>query len=235
MCRQVPEAHPGRPGSRVTGSWWKGWAQSFPGTGSSRWTGGPTCWEASRAAEGGSITERHILYAVARNVVRARSGKGQPLASFLRGSLGLHPCAADGDLARRCRRTRRSSTISWGSEELVSCKGLRPARCRPSASRSRDAVRFAEQVGRHPLLRVPRGCDRLARPETRRRRSSRTASWMSSWWSAAVLDSAPSRTCLPAIRSRSSAGCRSCARGTGSWRSAAWTSTAPGSPSTAPS
>ena len=71
-------------------------------------------WEASRAAEGGSITERHILYAVARNVVRA-VGKGQPLVAFLRGSLGLVPCAADGDLARRCRRTRHCSTISWGS------------------------------------------------------------------------------------------------------------------------
>ncbi len=45
-------------------------------------------WAASRAADGGSITERHILYAVARKVVQ-KVGQGQRLLSFLRGSLGL--------------------------------------------------------------------------------------------------------------------------------------------------
>ncbi|MGA2613108.1 MAG: PHP domain-containing protein [Spirochaetia bacterium] len=45
-------------------------------------------WEASHASEGGSITERHILFAVARKVVQ-KVGRGTPLLSFLRDSLGL--------------------------------------------------------------------------------------------------------------------------------------------------
>jgi hypothetical protein len=42
----------------------------------------------SRAAEGGSITERHILHAVARAIVAA-VGRGAPLVSFLRGTMGI--------------------------------------------------------------------------------------------------------------------------------------------------
>ncbi len=114
-------------------------------------------WEASRAAEGGSITERHILYAVARNVVRA-VGKGQPLVSFLRGSLGL-------SLAPRMETwlaDRDEPGIALRSpgalEELVSCQGLRSARPdRVHPGEGRRSVCGAG--GRHPLLRVPRGCD----------------------------------------------------------------------------
>ncbi len=43
---------------------------------------------ASRATDGGSITERHILYAVARSIVSA-VGRGAPLLSFLKGSMGI--------------------------------------------------------------------------------------------------------------------------------------------------
>ncbi len=42
----------------------------------------------SRAAEGGSVTERHILHALARSIV-STVGRGEPLVSFLRGPLGL--------------------------------------------------------------------------------------------------------------------------------------------------
>jgi hypothetical protein len=42
----------------------------------------------SRASEGGSITERHILHAVARSIA-STVGRGAPLLSFLRGSLGI--------------------------------------------------------------------------------------------------------------------------------------------------
>jgi hypothetical protein len=42
----------------------------------------------SRAAEGGSVTERHILHAAARAIVE-RTGRGAPLLAFLRGKLGI--------------------------------------------------------------------------------------------------------------------------------------------------
>ena len=44
----------------------------------------------SRADEGGSITERHLLYAFARAVVK-KAGRGQPLVDYLRDTLGLAP------------------------------------------------------------------------------------------------------------------------------------------------
>jgi hypothetical protein len=105
-------------------------------------------WEASKAAEGGSITERHILYAVARRVVE-KVGKGSRLLSFLRGSLGLA-------LAPRLE--------SWLGDEanpflLYDLLGLLKSsflakvfiqpdenECIPVA----EAVRFAEKVGAIP-------------------------------------------------------------------------------------
>jgi hypothetical protein len=45
---------------------------------------------ASHAAEGGSITERHILYALARCIVDA-VGRGEPLLGFLQGMLKVEP------------------------------------------------------------------------------------------------------------------------------------------------
>jgi hypothetical protein len=44
----------------------------------------------SRADEGGSITERHILHALARAVV-AKAGRGRPLMDYLRDALGIAP------------------------------------------------------------------------------------------------------------------------------------------------
>lgn len=41
----------------------------------------------SKAAEGGSVTERHILYALAQKI-EAAVGRGQPLIAFLEGKLG---------------------------------------------------------------------------------------------------------------------------------------------------
>lgn len=42
----------------------------------------------SRAAEGGSVTERHILYALGQNLI-AKYGRGAALTAFLRDTLGL--------------------------------------------------------------------------------------------------------------------------------------------------
>jgi hypothetical protein len=44
----------------------------------------------SRAAEGGTITERHILFALSARIVE-QAGRGEKLLSFLRGPLGLPP------------------------------------------------------------------------------------------------------------------------------------------------
>ena len=40
-------------------------------------------YEISQAKEGGSITERHILYAFARKIIQ-KTGKGKKLISFLK-------------------------------------------------------------------------------------------------------------------------------------------------------
>jgi len=44
----------------------------------------------SRADEGGTITERHLLCAVAQRIL-AKAGRGQPLLAFVRDTLGLDP------------------------------------------------------------------------------------------------------------------------------------------------
>ncbi len=44
----------------------------------------------SRADEGGSITERHVLFALAHEVVE-KAGRGPALVDFLRGTLGITP------------------------------------------------------------------------------------------------------------------------------------------------
>src|SRR5208337_5228348 len=46
----------------------------------------------SRADDGGTITERHILFAVAAAIV-AKAGRGPALLDFLRTALGVHPPA----------------------------------------------------------------------------------------------------------------------------------------------
>jgi len=105
-------------------------------------------WEASRAAEGGSITERHILYAVARNVVRA-VGTGQPLVSFLRGSLGL-------TLAPRMETWLADETnpaLLYDLLGLLKSSFLSQVFVQPDQTECipvREAVRFAEEAGAIP-------------------------------------------------------------------------------------
>jgi PHP domain len=105
-------------------------------------------WEASRAAEGGSITERHILYAVARKVVE-KVGKGRRLVSFLRDSLGI---------------TLTPRLESWLEDEgnpallydllgLLKSSFLSKVFIQPDEAECipvREAVSFAEQIGGIP-------------------------------------------------------------------------------------
>lgn len=105
-------------------------------------------WETTKASEGGSITERHILYAVARKVVD-RVGRGERLLSFLRKSLGLL-------LAPRLE--------SWLGDEanpfllydllgLLKSSFLGKVFIQPDQNECipvRDALRFSEEVGAIP-------------------------------------------------------------------------------------
>ncbi len=49
-------------------------------------------WERSEARNGGTISERHILFAAAGRIVEA-AGRGEPLVRFLRSSLGIAPAS----------------------------------------------------------------------------------------------------------------------------------------------
>jgi len=105
-------------------------------------------WEASRASEGGSITERHILFAVAKKVVDT-VGKGRRLVSFLTGPLGI---------------TLTSRLESWLGDEsnpnllydllgLLKSSFLSKVFIQPDQEECipvREAVKFAEEIGGIP-------------------------------------------------------------------------------------
>jgi len=105
-------------------------------------------WEASKANEGGSITERHILFAVARKVVD-KVGRGERLLSFLRASLGL-------SLAPRLESwlgDERNPFLLYDLLGLLKSSFLGKVFIQPDESECipvRDAVRFAEEVGAIP-------------------------------------------------------------------------------------
>jgi len=105
-------------------------------------------WEASRAAEGGSITERHILYAVARKVVE-KAGKGKRLVSFLHGSLGLALTPRmEAWLGDETNPALLYDLLGLLKSSFLSKVFIQPseAECRPV----REVVQFAEQIGGIP-------------------------------------------------------------------------------------
>ncbi|MGO9410893.1 MAG: PHP domain-containing protein [Spirochaetia bacterium] len=105
-------------------------------------------WGASRAAEGGSITERHVLYAVARKVVDG-VGKGRPLVSFLQDSLGL-------ELTPRMQAWLGDETnpaLLYDLLGLLKSSFLSKVFIQPNEAECipvRDAVQFAEQISGIP-------------------------------------------------------------------------------------
>ncbi|HTP58485.1 MAG TPA: PHP domain-containing protein, partial [Spirochaetia bacterium] len=105
-------------------------------------------WEASRAAEGGSITERHILFAVARKVVDT-AGKGSALVSFLTGPLGLalNP-RLESWLGDEANPHLLYDLLGLLKSSFLSKVFIQPdqAECIPV----RDAVKFAERIGGIP-------------------------------------------------------------------------------------
>jgi hypothetical protein len=105
-------------------------------------------WEASRASEGGSITERHILFAVARKVVQ-KAGKEKPLVSFLRDSLGLAITPRlEAWLADETNPALLYDLLGLLKSSFLSKVFIQPneAECIPV----RDAVKFSEQIGGIP-------------------------------------------------------------------------------------
>jgi len=105
-------------------------------------------WEASRAAEGGSITERHILYAVARKVVQ-KAGTGKQLVSFLHDSVGLALSPRlESWLGDESNPSLLYDLLGLLKSSFLSKVFIQPdeAECVPV----REAVRFAEQIGAIP-------------------------------------------------------------------------------------
>jgi hypothetical protein len=102
----------------------------------------------SRAFEGGTITERHILHAVASAIVE-KAGRGERLVTFLRQTIGVH---ATGRLADYLRDPANPALLfdllgllkSSFMEQVYLQPG--PAECIPVA----EAVRFGEQAGAIP-------------------------------------------------------------------------------------
>ncbi len=104
--------------------------------------------DASKASEGGAITERHILYAVARKVVE-RVGRGRPLLSFLRDSLGLAVTPRmEAWLRDEANPFLLYDLLGLLKSSFLSKVFVQPdeRECIPVA----QAVRFAEEVGAIP-------------------------------------------------------------------------------------
>jgi hypothetical protein len=105
-------------------------------------------WEASRASEGGSITERHILHAVAKKVVD-NVGKGRRLVSFLKDSLGLSLSPRlESWLGDEANPNLLYDLLGLLKSSFLSKVFIQPDRteCIPV----REAVELAEQIGGIP-------------------------------------------------------------------------------------
>jgi hypothetical protein len=102
----------------------------------------------SQAAEGGTITERHILFAAARKIVDW-TGRGEPLVGFLRAGLGLAlPSRIEGYLSDEGNPFLLYDLLGLLKSSFIEEMYIQPdhAECGPVA----DAVRFAESVGGIP-------------------------------------------------------------------------------------
>jgi hypothetical protein len=102
----------------------------------------------SQAAGGGSITERHILFAAAEKIVD-RTGRGEPLARFLKSELGISlPGRLEGYLGDEANPFLLYDLLGLLKSSLIEVMYVQPddEECGPVA----EAVRFAESVGGIP-------------------------------------------------------------------------------------
>jgi hypothetical protein len=102
----------------------------------------------SRADDGGTITERHILNAVARAIV-AKTGRGRPLVEFLRQTIGINPPGRVADyLADTSNDMLLFDLLGLLKSSFIEKVYIQPdgTECIPV----REAVKFFEGVGGIP-------------------------------------------------------------------------------------
>ncbi len=102
----------------------------------------------SRADDGGTITERHILYAAASAIVE-ETGRGGALLEFLRDTLGIHPPARiAGWLGDPSNEMLLFDLLGVLKSSFIEKVYLQPGpeECVPV----RDVIRFADDVGGIP-------------------------------------------------------------------------------------
>ncbi|MGO9309644.1 MAG: PHP domain-containing protein [Spirochaetia bacterium] len=102
----------------------------------------------SRADDGGTITERHILFAVASAIVE-KTGRGPALREFLRTAVGIHPPARVADyLADPSNEMLLYDLLGVLKSSFIEKVYIQPdaRECIPV----RDVVRFAEESGGIP-------------------------------------------------------------------------------------
>jgi hypothetical protein len=102
----------------------------------------------SRADDGGTITERHILYAVARAIVE-KAGRGRPLLESLEKAIGIHPSGRVADyLADPSNDMLLFDLLGVLKSSFIEKIYIQPdaAECVPV----QDAVNFFEGVGAIP-------------------------------------------------------------------------------------
>ncbi len=105
-------------------------------------------YDQSQAAGGGTITERHILFAAAKKIVD-RAGRGEPLVRFLKAELGIAPQGRiDGYLRDEANPFLLYDLLGLLKSSFIEGMYVQPdeEECGPVA----EAVRFAESVGGIP-------------------------------------------------------------------------------------
>jgi hypothetical protein len=102
----------------------------------------------SRADDGGTVTERHILLAVASAIVE-KTGRGAALLEFLRGTIGIEPPARiAGWLADPSNEVLLFDLLGVLKSSFIGKVYVQPGpdECLPV----RDVIRFADEVGGIP-------------------------------------------------------------------------------------
>jgi hypothetical protein len=102
----------------------------------------------SRADDGGTITERHILFAVAEAIV-SKAGRGRPLVEYLKETIGIQPPPrVSGYLADPSNGMLLFDLLGVLKSSFIEKVYIQPGaeECIPV----RDAVQFAEEAGGIP-------------------------------------------------------------------------------------
>jgi hypothetical protein len=102
----------------------------------------------SHADDGGTITERHILYAVAAAIVQ-KAGRGRPLLGFLEETIGIHPPVRVADYLA----DPSNDMVLFDLLGLLKSSFIEKVYIQPGAEECipvQEVVRFADEVGGIP-------------------------------------------------------------------------------------